>query len=231
MVPIAAVLFDLDNTLHDRDRAFRSWVAWFVRERLGIAAGPERDDAARFIVDLDAERHGSKDALFRRIAECYPALTEEADALVESFRIDMLTHLGPPDPGTLHLLDALDAGRIPWGVVTNGSAAQLDRVRALGLAERPTCVVVSEVVGLRKPDPAIFLLGAERLGAGLGRTLFVGDNPKADIVGARRTGMRTAWLRHGRDWPASLYPVAPDLTLDALGDLLPLLGLDAAQGP
>jgi putative hydrolase of the HAD superfamily len=143
----------------------------------------------------------------------------------------MLTHLGPPDPGTLHLLDALDAGRIPWGVVTNGSAAQLDRVRALGLAERPTCVVVSEVVGLRKPDPAIFLLGAERLGAGLGRTLFVGDNPKADIVGARRTGMRTAWLRHGRDWPASLLPVAPDLTLDGLGDLLPLLGLDEAQGP
>jgi putative hydrolase of the HAD superfamily len=224
MSRIDAVLFDLDNTLHGRDWAFRSWAAWFVRERLGLADGPAAEGAVGFITGLDAGGRSPKAAMFGRIKERYPALPDAADALALAFRTEMLAHLGGLEPATVRLLDGLDHQRIPWGIVTNGSAGQIERVRALGLAGRTRCVVVSEVVGVRKPATAIFLLAAARLGADPRRTDFVGDNPESDIVGAAAAGMRTAWLRHGRAWPEALLPVAPDFVVDALAEIVPLLG-------
>ena len=42
--------------------------------------------------------------------------------------------------------------------------------------------------------------------------MFVGDNPEADIDGAKRFGMKAAWVRRGRQYPAGLQP--PDHVLD-----------------
>jgi len=52
--------------------------------------------------------------------------------------------------------------------------------------------------------------------------LFVGDDPLRDIAGAARAGMVTAWLAHGRPFPADLP--RPDhvlASLAALGALVP----------
>ena len=37
-------------------------------------------------------------------------------------------------------------------------------------------------------------------------TLFVGDNPDADIIGALSLGIQTAWMHLGREWP---HPQSP----------------------
>ena len=36
--------------------------------------------------------------------------------------------------------------------------------------------------------------------------MFVGDNPGADIDGAKRFGMKTVWVRPGRQFPDDLQP-------------------------
>jgi len=48
--------------------------------------------------------------------------------------------------------------------------------------------------GLGKPDRAPFLEAARRLGVCPTQTVFVGDNPVADIAGAARVGMSTICL-------------------------------------
>jgi putative hydrolase of the HAD superfamily len=54
----------------------------------------------------------------------------------------------------------------------------------------PVAVVVdSEVVGIQKPDPAIFELALEALGVDAGRALYVGDTVRNDVVGAERAGL------------------------------------------
>ncbi|HEX7036549.1 MAG TPA: HAD family hydrolase, partial [Pseudomonadales bacterium] len=63
------------------------------------------------------------------------------------------------------------------------------------------CVVVSEEVGVRKPDAEIFRIAADRLGIAPARSWFIGDNPTIDIVGARDAGFRAIWLRGTRPWP------------------------------
>ena len=51
-------------------------------------------------------------------------------------------------------------------------------------------LVDSGAVGVEKPDPKIFRLALEALGADPARTAYVGDMPLFDVVGAKRAGLR-----------------------------------------
>jgi putative hydrolase of the HAD superfamily len=56
-----------------------------------------------------------------------------------------------------------------------------------------------------KPDPRAFQAVADSAGIPVGRWLYVGDDPHADVMGARSAGMATAWVhRHEKQWPESL---------------------------
>jgi len=60
-------------------------------------------------------------------------------------------------------------------------------------------VIESAVVGVRKPDPRIFLLGVEALGMEAGEVVVVGDSIDKDIVPAREAGCQTVWFK-GEQW-------------------------------
>ena len=215
-----AVLFDLDNTLADRDRAFLDWARWFAQTRLGLTQEPAVDAAVRVMIDLDAEGRTTKDEFFSALKDRYSSLSGDTITLAAAFRPQLLAHLPPLSENAACLLDALDAALVPWGIVTNGSASQVHKVEKLGLANQAACIVISEKVGARKPDPAIFRAGAAGLGIAPSHILFVGDHPESDIVGAAQAGMRTAWLRRGREWPAAHVTTSPDVIVDALDELL-----------
>jgi len=60
-------------------------------------------------------------------------------------------------------------------------------------------VIESAVVGVRKPDARIFMLGCVALGLDPEQVLVVGDSLKKDILPARSLGCKTAWIK-GRGW-------------------------------
>jgi putative hydrolase of the HAD superfamily len=55
-------------------------------------------------------------------------------------------------------------------------------------------------------------------------TLFVGDNPIADIEGAQNVGMITVWVTCGRSWPENLTP--PDHRVTSVPDVWALLPVE-----
>lgn len=57
-----------------------------------------------------------------------------------------------------------------------------------GLTDYFKAVVLSSRTGLRKPGPEIYLEAARRVGVDPARSMYVGDNPSRDIVGARLAG-------------------------------------------
>ena len=63
-----------------------------------------------------------------------------------------------------------------------------------GLAPFFETVIDSWVVGVAKPDPAIFSLALERLGATKAEAVMVGDSMHHDIGGAQAFGMRAALI-------------------------------------
>jgi len=165
----------------------------------------------------------------------YPALLLEfggdpgaAEMLLRDYRERCCEHARGL-PGMDAVLTALRARGLRLGIVTNGETEfQMRHIAALGLDACVDAILVSEAEALRKPDAALFLRAANRVGAEPGRCLFVGDNPVVDILGAHAAGMRTAWLRRGAVWPADLGPM-PGRAIDSLAQILDLIGIGAIQ--
>lgn len=114
--------------------------------------------------------------------------------LLEETHSESLLQAMVPIKGAEELLQTLYS-RLPIGMVSNfdRTATVLEALRRLDLAGYFTCVVVSESAGVVKPHPKIFAAGAAGLGLPPEEILFVGDQPLADIQGARDAGMHTIW--------------------------------------
>jgi putative hydrolase of the HAD superfamily len=225
---VRAVLFDLDNTLYDRDLAFEKWTRAFVERQFSEANEEERAEVRQRMTEIDEHGYVTKQVLFTQVRALYPAITEEVEALCDRFYQEWLVYM-TLDDGTRELLDALDRANIPYGIVTNGPPQQHLKIRQLGLDKRVHCLFVSAEFGCDKPDAAIFQAAASCLGVPCEQILFVGDNPEADICGARGVGMTTVWRQISdihQEWPSTLAEVQPDHTIFALRELIALLNLD-----
>jgi putative hydrolase of the HAD superfamily len=101
-----------------------------------------------------------------------------------------------PNAGALDVLRTLVDREVPIGVVSNASGQIEAVLRRVGICQvgegagaTVACVVDSHVVGVSKPDPAIFSSAVELLGAEPGRTAYVGDSVHYDVRGAEAAGL------------------------------------------
>jgi putative hydrolase of the HAD superfamily len=215
---IRAVLFDLDDTLYDRTVANRSRAEWFAQTFVGAGDERQRREAVDLIVSLDARGYGSKDALLQQLHDLYPCLRQHTASFKDTFDRQLLQYLSL-DPETARLLSMLRAAQVPCGIVTNGSAFQLQKIMRLGLDEHASCILVSDLFGCKKPEERIFRAAAAEIGVTVEQILFVGDHPYNDVWGAHRVGMKTAWLERYQPWPSDLADLIPDFTLRHVAEL------------
>lgn len=80
-----------------------------------------------------------------------------------------------------------------------------------GLTEYFPKIVESAVVGVRKPDPAIYRLGVEAAGCRPAETLVIGDSLRKDIVPALAVGCHAFWLK-GEAWEEEAPPAFGEYT-------------------
>ncbi len=212
-VPITAVLFDLDNTLIDRHEAFaRLFGHWYDT----LPAQDRPSDREKFVSRM--ARHGIGYAplpdIYEEMLRAWQGSFPTLDAAVEAHFAAMPEMVGL-HPKTDKMLRRFRERGVPAGVVTNGGAeTQWGKLRNTGIADLVTACVVSEEFGAWKPDPAIFENALTLIGAEAESTVFVGDNSEHDIMGAMGVGMRTAWMRLGREW--KIESSRPDFILNAV---------------
>lgn len=103
----------------------------------------------------------------------------------------------------------------PWDIPGKWVVPDLER---LGLDRYIEEFILSGDVGKRKPDPAIFQKALTTLRVQAGASVFVGEDLRADIAGAKGVGMRTVWLQR-LPTPSPVLPVQPDATISELGQL------------
>lgn len=212
-----AVLFDLDNTLADRAAAVRHVAGVFYdsHPQLHSSYGREEVVAAYVLGDRDGFR--TRREMFESIDARWPELKLDFDQFFSLYETEVLRAYSP-DPKVTSLVNEIEEHGLLWGIVTNGTPFQRRKVRCVGLEGRPSCVVVSEEFGHSKPEPEIFLEALRLVGQpDPASVMFAGDNPEADIAGAKALGMRTAWVHRARAWPLELAP--PDHVIGHVGDL------------
>ncbi|NJC83348.1 HAD family hydrolase [Planosporangium mesophilum] len=208
------LLLSLDNTLIDRDGAFRAWGQDFL-ERVGA---PEYD--LDWLLSVDADGMTPAWDLADAIQTRYRLHVSSLD-LVEIVREGLLERLRLDPLVACALGIAEDAGWVPV-VVTNGETRlQEEKLRRTGLDRYLAAWVISEEAGCSKPNPRIFGIAAERARVRLRGAWLIGDVPEADIAGADAIGVPSIWLHRGRDWPESRF--APTRTVDTAIEALAVL--------
>lgn len=95
-------------------------------------------------------------------------------------------------------LEAL-AAKYPMVLVSNFYGNVEEVLRDFGIRNLFKGIIESAVVGVRKPDPRIFMLGVVALGFKPEEVLVVGDSLRKDIFPARSIGCKTAWIK-GKGW-------------------------------
>lgn len=129
-------------------------------------------------------------------------LSAEAGGVPEGFPFDdyfeeVYAHFARPDawrefPETEKVLDQLRKQGVRTGILSNWDPRLRQVLAGFDWAETFDAVLISEEVGVEKPDPAIFRK-AEQVGAwATHECALIGDDPIRDRGGAERAGWRWA---------------------------------------
>ena len=133
-------------------------------------------------------------------------------------------------PDVLPALDALRAAGLRLAVISNFVWGAPELIHDLELAAHFEALVVSARGGFQKPNPGIFRHALEQMHVAPERALHVGDSYRADILGARRLGIRGVLIARGAD-PARLRQEHAEPDLVVIRDLYGLLDLLAIERP
>lgn len=225
--PLKGLLFDYGGTL---DGAASHWLDRFVAFYREAGLDLSFDDVRHAFYRADDEAYADSRVAgmsLRQLMELHvavqlddlaidrPDLQERlVDRFVEESRLAL--------QGSRKVLAELSA-HYRLGVVSNfyGNVGRI--LRDAGFDSLLSVVIDSNVVGLRKPDPAIYALAVDELGIAAARTMHVGDSYERDVCAARAAGLRTAWLVgdtadcDARDCPADVRLASLDELHAALG--------------
>jgi putative hydrolase of the HAD superfamily len=190
---VPLLLLSLDNTLIDRDGAFRGW----GRDFLDQIGAPEYD--LDWLLSVDADGMTPAWDLADAIQDRYRLRMPSLD-LVELVREGLLDRLRLDPLVACALGIAEDAGWVPVVVTDGETRLQEEKLRRTGLDRYLAAWVISEEAGVRKPNPRIFGIAAERARMRLAGAWMIGDTPESDIAGADAIGASSVWLHRGRAW-------------------------------
>jgi putative hydrolase of the HAD superfamily len=216
---IRAVGFDLDNTLYDQTQhvfPFFSAAAAHLGEEVGLqpamiektfreawhALGPSHPK----LIDNVLAQYGILDP-------------QRVRMLVQMYR-DCISPLELYD-GVQPLLERL-CRRFPLFLITDGNEImQRRKIERLGIGPLFRVIVfsVEQGPGLSKPHPAPFLNALRQLKYAPGECLFAGDNPRCDIAGAARVGMKTVRVLTGPFRAEAAARIEPDFTMDFVAEI------------
>jgi FMN phosphatase YigB (HAD superfamily) len=204
-------LFDLDDTLCRFPDAFSRWAAAFADEH-----GLEPETVVPWLTE-EIARDEVYASYFDRVRTEF-GLAPTVGALTAAFVEDVAAQYQVDDEVVTGIGALQDAGWLV-GIVTNGPAQQEIKLQVTGLGKLVDGYVVSGIEGFDKPHPEIFRRAAQKCGSDRTAGWMVGDNPVADIGGARLAGLRSIWIELGRDWPHEAF--RPDHVVDG-----PLAAID-----
>ncbi|MCL4747611.1 MAG: phosphoglycolate phosphatase [Burkholderiaceae bacterium] len=221
-MPAAAVFFDLDGTLADTAADLSAPVNAMRAER-GLE--PLAIEILRPFASM-----GARGLIGRALG------VAKEHAEFEPLRLDFLARYEREIcvrttlfDGMSEVIDALDAGGIRWGVVSNKFERFVRPILGqLGLLARSATAIGGDTTAYAKPHPEPLLHAARSVGVDPGRCVYVGDDLR-DIESGRAAGMRTVAAAYGYcgdDTPPARW--GADALITSPCELIELLGLRRA---
>jgi len=206
MDKLEAILFDIDDTLFDRDKAQREWAHLMMQEFREIFKGIEQKVIVDALLKSDrigteeSDRTYSRDAVrigrFKIFLKLLNLDSEPAEGITVLY-VESYPKINSPVKEAKSVIEHL-AKRFQLGIVSNALRdVQYQKLDTLGIKDIFDCIVLSSEVGIWKPDPRIFWRAACLLERQPEECMYVGNSYDDDILGAKKAGMQTCWFNPG----------------------------------
>jgi putative hydrolase of the HAD superfamily len=216
-----AVIFDLDDTLYSERQfvsgGFAAAARWVAGQATCSAEGCARALQSLF----DRGERGHTFDMWLAEMGLPPALSAGMLQAYREHRPELALH-----DDVASAIAHCAQTHLVTGLVSDGYLdVQRRKVASLGLAEILTTIVLSDEFGRAfwKPATKPYLAAVERLGVLPHEAVYVGDNPRKDFEGARRSGLRSVRIRRSDGLYASeeagSHDAEPDGEIVTLSDL------------
>ncbi|PYF75520.1 YjjG family noncanonical pyrimidine nucleotidase [Pedobacter nutrimenti] len=203
---IRHIFFDLDHTLWDFDKnAEETLMELFEHYKLSDLGLKSAEDFIRTYTEINhrlwAEYHLGKidkeTLRNQRFTKAFIQSGIHPDHIPPKFEDDYV-RLGPTKKnlfeGSEKVLSYLQK-KYSLHIISNGfKESTLTKMEVSGLNPYFTNVIISEVVGVNKPDKAVFEYALEKAGAIKEESIMIGDSIEADIRGAQDFGMKAIFF-------------------------------------
>jgi HAD superfamily hydrolase (TIGR01549 family) len=232
---VRGILFDIGDTLLPASALQQSTLEdtaqvleqnGAIPDAAAYVSAYERADADPELVDLPDLNHLYSDA--RVISHALtslglPAQKAFVQGVLEQYRTRLRAAIHP-DPQLADTLRRLVNLGIRLGIVSNGTTdEQMEQLQLLGVADMFSPIVISQDVGVRKPDPRIFEMGRKPWRVSAAAVLVVGDRPDWDVEGPHRAGMQSALTIQHVNHEAALSDIQPTFVITHVTELCELL--------
>jgi putative hydrolase of the HAD superfamily len=226
---LKAILFDIDDTLFDRQAAqliclhqltaHFGWLSAAGNREILLNAWLESDRLSIIEFNEGSFDRESRSRHFLRLLGLPLDYTQET----ARYFWQIFPLVNAPVPGARDLITGLSR-KCLLGIISNSYPdIQYKKIDTLGLSSYFSCILLSEELGLRKPDPAIFHMAADRLAVSTSECLYVGDSFAVDMLGARKSGMLACWFNRAILAAPPQAEFMPDFSIRCLDHLCPLL--------
>lgn len=188
MNKIDTVIFDLDQTLLDKDQSLLNF-ANYQYEKFSLARFIP--DKQAFIGKFSELNHivMPKEEVYEKLVDIFKIEKSLYNALLDDLNTKFHLH-SVGFPGLHEMLDTLQTDGYKLGIITNGrDFYQRNKIAALGISDYFSEIVTSGGINIKKPDHAIFQITLNKLESLSERSVFIGDSLKADVIPAKELGM------------------------------------------
>ncbi|MEO8510943.1 MAG: HAD family hydrolase [Chloroflexota bacterium] len=202
------VALDVGETLIDETRIWSVWADELGIPRLTFMA------ALGAVIARGGE-HREVFSIFE--VDDWPMRLAAIETIYGGFTADDLY------PDALRAIARLRDGGYRIAVVANQPAVRSAELRAAGV--EADVMVMSEELGVAKPDPAFYARIAQLTGAAPSDIAYVGDRVDNDMLPSVAAGMRAIWIRRG-PWGVigTLPPGTPVMVVATLDEVADRIG-------
>lgn len=191
-----AILFDLDDTLLDRNKAIEKMFSIILEKCYGEADPSTKKEMLGQFKKYDHKSYGINNKI--KVLESLFDEYSPKNRLPSQDIMDFWNHRFPGcfsiQQETIELINEIKK-HAKVGMITNGtSQRQMQKIVNTHLDNYFETIVISDEVGISKPDKRIFDLALNKLDIQPKNAIFVGDNIEKDIGGCQNANINGIWF-------------------------------------
>lgn len=225
---LKAIFFDLDDTLFDRTEAQRQVLHLIIQKYNVLFAEFDAETVIKAFrqadeVGIKAMEKGCsleqarviRGKGFLKILNLDEAYSDE----ITEMYLNLYPSLNIAVDGVHSVLEKL-SDKFQLGMITNGSTeVQNRKTNGIGIKDFFECIIISDEIGCRKPDPRIFETARKLLSREPEECMHIGDSYNSDVIGAKNAGFFACWINPNGKKPSQM-DIKPDYVIKSLCEIL-----------